>query len=806
MAEGVQIDFARLARELGLRVEQVIQTAALADDGNTVPFITRYRKEQTGHLDEEQIRAVLTQVQSERQLQERIETILRLIESQGKLTPDLAATIRQAASLKQLEDLYLPYKPRRQTRAQAARERGLEPLALQVLADLPVSQLQAAARQLVSPEKQLPTSEAVWQGVCDLLAEIISERADLRESIRRLAWKTGQIKTTVVDAQLEAATPFRDYFEHSEPAGKIPPHRILAFNRGEGAGVLRVHVVWDDDQARRAAEACLQLGRLRNQAFLRPVVADALDRLVHPSLEREIRRELTAKASAQAVSVFARNLRKLLLQPPVLGQSVLAIDPGFRTGCKLAILDATGRLLTQDLIYCTGSAEKLVATRLRLAELLREHACRLIAIGNGTACRETEELVAQTIAEHIPDARYLIVNEAGASIYSTSQVAREEFPELDATVRGTISIGRRVQDPLSELVKIEPQHIGVGMYQHDVDSGDLQTALDEVVESCVNLVGVDLNTASVPLLARISGLNPATARRIVDWRCQHGPFRSRAQLREVPGIGPAKFTQAAGFLKIRDGIEPLDATWIHPESYSLARKVLQRRPQVMASAAIPRSEEALPTPVELETLAQELQAGLPTLRDIVEALARPGRDPRSDLPGPLFRQDVLQLSDLVPGMELRGTVLNVVDFGAFIDVGLKDSGLVHISQMSTEFIRSPHEKVSVGDVLTVWVQAVDLQRRRVSLTMLPPGTPPGSRSTADRAVPKSPETPANSTLPVRSGGGQPSRGPSAPLSPPTAPSSPPGSNPSPPGSAPAKPTEPLRSFGQLKDLLGDKSS
>jgi uncharacterized protein len=356
------------------------------------------------------------------------------------------------------------------------------------------------------------------------------------------------------------------------------------------------------------------------------------------------------------------------------------------------------------------------------------------------------------------------------------------------------------------LVKIEPQHIGVGMYQHDVDSGDLQTALDEVVESCVNLVGVDLNTASVPLLARISGLNPATARRIVDWRCQHGPFRSRAQLREVPGIGPAKFTQAAGFLKIRDGIEPLDATWIHPESYSLARKVLQRRPQVMASAAIPRSEEALPTPVELETLAQELQAGLPTLRDIVEALARPGRDPRSDLPGPLFRQDVLQLSDLVPGMELRGTVLNVVDFGAFIDVGLKDSGLVHISQMSTEFIRSPHEKVSVGDVLTVWVQAVDLQRRRVSLTMLPPGTPPGSRSTADRAVPKSPETPANSTLPVRSGGGQPSRGPSAPLSPPTAPSSPPGSNPSPPGSAPAKPTEPLRSFGQLKDLLGDKSS
>ncbi|MFN9371804.1 MAG: Tex family protein [Planctomycetaceae bacterium] len=806
MAEGVQIDFPRLARELGLRVDQVIQTAALADEGNTVPFITRYRKEQTGHLDEEQIRAVLTRVQSERQLQERIETILRNIESQGKLTPDLAATIRQAASLKQLEDLYLPYKPRRQTRAQAARERGLEPLALQVLADLPVSQLQAAARQLVSPEKQLPTTDAVWQGVCDLLAEIISERADLRETIRRLAWKTGRIKSVVVDARQEAATPFRDYFDHSELVSKIPPHRILAFNRGEGAGVLRVHVVWDDDQARQAAENCLQLGRLRNQAFVRPVVADALDRLVHPSLEREIRRELTAKASAQAVSVFARNLRKLLLQPPVQGQSVLAIDPGFRTGCKVAILDATGRLLTQDLVYCTGAAEKLAATRARLAELLREHGCRLIAIGNGTACRETEELVAQTIAEHVPDARYLIVNEAGASIYSTSPVAREEFPELDATVRGTISIGRRVQDPLSELVKIEPQHIGVGMYQHDVDSGALQTALDEVVESCVNLVGVDLNTASVPLLARISGLNPATARRIVDWRCQHGPFRSRAQLREVPGIGPAKFTQAAGFLKIRDGIEPLDATWIHPESYTLARKVLQRCPQVMASATAPRTEEAMPTAVELEALAKDLQAGLPTLRDIVDSLSRPGRDPRSDLPGPLFRQDVLQLSDLVPGMELRGTVLNVVDFGAFIDVGLKDSGLVHISQMSTEFIRSPHEKVSVGDVITVWVQAVDLQRRRVSLTMLPPGTPPGSRSATDRAVLRSQEASADSAMPVKSGGVAPSRPSPSPIPPPAASSSLPSANPSPQGAPPSKPTDPLRSIGQLQDLLGDRNS
>lgn len=802
MSEGVQIDFHRLSRELGLRIDQVIQTVALADEGNTVPFITRYRKEQTGHLDEEQIRAVLSRVQSERQLHERMESILRLIESQGKLTTELAAAIRGATSLKQVEDLYLPYKPRRQTRAQAARERGLEPLAQQVLADVPLPQLQSEAGKLVSAEKQLPSVDAVWQGVRDLLAEVVSERADLRESIRRLAWKTGRIKSAVVDPQVEAATPFRDYFDHSEPVGKIPPHRILAFNRGEAAGVLRVHVVWDPDQARQAAEACLQLARLRNQTFLRPVVADALDRLVHPSLEREIRRELTAKASAQAVSVFARNLRKLLLQPPVLGQSVLAIDPGFRTGCKVAILDATGRLRGQDLIYCTGSAEKLAATRARLADLLREHGCRLIAIGNGTACRETEELVAQTIAEHIPDARYLIVNEAGASIYSTSQVAREEFPELDATVRGTISIGRRVQDPLSELVKIEPQHIGVGMYQHDVDSGDLQTALDEVVESCVNLVGVDLNTASVPLLARISGLNPATARRIVEWRSEHGPFQSRAQLRKVPGIGPAKFTQAAGFLKIRDGVEPLDATWIHPESYALARRVLERCPQLLNSGSVPSGGEAVLSEVALDPLAQELEAGVPTLRDIVDSLARPGRDPRADLPGPLFRQDVLQLSDLVPGMELRGTVLNVVDFGAFVDVGLKDSGLVHISQMATEFIRSPHEKVSVGDVVTVWVQSVDLDRRRVSLSMLPPGTPAGGRSATGSAAegsaspdggrikgPDSPTTVRPAQTPPRAAAANPAPAVSRPAA-----------------TTPPKPNDPLRSFGQLKDLLDDRGS
>jgi len=814
MAEGMQIDFNRLARELGLRTEQVVQTVALADDGNTVPFITRYRKEQTGHLDEEQIRKVLARVQSERQLHERIDSILRLIEGQGKLTPELAQVIRQADSLKQLEDLYLPYKPRRQTRAQAARERGLEPLSLQVFQDdVPIASLAGTAHSLVSAEKQLPDTEAVWQGVRDLLAEVISERAELREAIRRLGWKTGRITTSAPDPEAEAAAPFRDYFQHSEAVGKVPAHRILAFNRGESAGVLRVRLQWDESQAQQAAEANLELAKRRNQAFLRPVVADALDRLVQPSLEREIRRELTARASAQAVSVFACNLRKLLLQPPVPGQKVLAIDPGFRTGCKLAVLDTTGRLVIHDLVYCTGAAEKLSATRARLAALLREHDCRLIAIGNGTACRETEELVAATIAEHLPDARYLIVNEAGASIYSTSPVARDEFPDLDATVRGTISIGRRVQDPLSELVKIEPQHIGVGMYQHDLDAGDLQTALNDVVESCVNLVGVDLNTAGVPLLSRVSGLNQLTARRIVEYRAEHGPFQSRAQLRDVPGIGPAKFTQAAGFLKIRDGAEPLDATWIHPESYSLARKILKRCPQLLSTG--PASQEATTAvaTLSLETMATELEAGLATVQDIVESLSRPGRDPRSDLPGPLFRQDVLRLSDLTPGMELRGTVLNVVDFGAFVDVGLKDSGLVHISQMATGFIRSPHDRVAVGDVITVWVQSVDLDRKRVSLSMLAPGTVSGGRSNLETGQPSSSRqrsrpaagvgggVPAQGTAPDRTASnttGPKSKSPPASGS---ADSSPPASK----GDNARKPADSVHSFGQLKDLLEDRN-
>ena len=486
--------------ELGISAAQVENVVHLADEGNTVPFITRYRKERTGNLDEEQIRAVLTRVAALRQLAERAATILRLIESQGKLTPELREQIERADSLKRLEDLYLPYKPKKQTRASAARERGLEPLAEAIWnQSAELADLDSAAAAYVNPEQELPTAAEVLAGAADIVAERISEDAEVRAIARKLAWKGGRLASTATETAAEKGQAYRNYFDHSEPAAKVPPHRVLAFNRGESEGALRVRFEWDQPAVQAEIARHLRLDEHRFAEFLQGCVADAVDRLIHPSLEREVRRELTERAEAQAVSVFARNLRNLLLAPPLAGRRVLAIDPGFRTGCKVIALDENGNVLASDLIYCTGSSEKTAATRAKVAGLMQTHAVGLVAIGNGTACRETEELIAQTIAELVPDARYLIVNEAGASIYSTSAVAREEFPELDATVRGTISIGRRVQDPLSELVKIEPQHIGVGMYQHDENNKTLRESLDQVIESCVNYVGVELNTASSAL-------------------------------------------------------------------------------------------------------------------------------------------------------------------------------------------------------------------------------------------------------------------------------------------------------------------
>ncbi|MBS0202698.1 MAG: RNA-binding transcriptional accessory protein [Planctomycetes bacterium] len=718
-----RVDLARVAAELRLRLEQVTQTVQLLDEGNTVPFITRYRKERTGNLNEEQIRAIEERVQSLRQLAERAADILRLIDGQGKLTPELRTEIERANSLKRLEDLYLPFRPKRRSRATIARERGLEPLAESIWNQtLNDAGLKAAAEPLIRPDLELPDAESVLAGAADILAERISDDADLRERCRNIARLTGKLTSVGSKVADQTHPEFRDYFDYSEPISKMPPHRILALNRGEEQKALRVSFDWDGPQALWNAIEHLRIKDHACREFLTACATDALERFIRPALEREARRDLTEKAERHAITVFSQNLRQLLLQPPLRDQRVLAIDPGFRTGCKLAALDEFGSLLGIDIVSIVGSSDRKTEARSKLAAFLREHRCLVIAIGNGTACRETEELVSELIATECPEARYIIVNEAGASIYSTSTVAQQEFANLDATARGTVSIGRRLQDPLSELVKIEPQHIGVGMYQHDLNAKQLKEALDDVVESCVNFVGVDLNTASPSLLMHVSGFNQLIARRVVEYREKTGRFQSRKQLLDVPGVGPATFTQAAGFLKL-EGDEPLDNTWIHPESYEVARLLLARcnvTPDLLRPGAdrTPLREQL--STVEPPQLSKELAVGLPTLTDIIDALLRPGRDPRADLPPPLFRKGVLSLDHIEVGMELQGTILNVVDFGAFVDVGLKDSALVHISQLATHFVRSPLDVVAIGDVVTVWVLSVDRERKRVGLTMIPP--------------------------------------------------------------------------------------
>ncbi len=1026
MPETVTIDLRHVARGLGIPLRQVEAVVELLDDGNTVPFITRYRKDQTGGLDEEQIRQVQARLAKNRLLAERKQTILRSIESQGKLTEELAQQILAAGSTRRLEDLYLPFKPKKQTLATTARTRGLEPLAEEILrADPACANLDQRAADFVNPDKQVPTAADALLGAGHILAEVFSERPPLRHKIREILARSGKLVSSKVGAaskpaespapavpvpkepaapppsappadapaaprvgeptdekdpsspcaeqppseaesapgqpdavaeprdeaapalepsdagmvqsgsealapaeaplpdppeaeetanpggdrgsgegggelpsqpdseqahtetepasadsgtgqpekdpgsdaadqdqpvlaEPEARTPssgetvpgpsadtspetetgqtagvepsessaaaeapgvavqpagsepvaaaepgpppapaagedartaepaesrpppgasaavpeaparasgaktsdkparpkrkptkaelrrqkkeqkkkrveqrkekaFSDYFDFQEELKKIPPHRVLAINRGERAKVLRVRIESDHEAMHRVLdEECVAEDRPHAE-FLRGCARDALARLILPALERELRREMTEKAEAHAVEVFAKNLRNLLLQPPVRGRRVLAVDPGFKSGCKLAALDQFGNVLAHDVIYLVGRPERREEANGRVAALVDRFGLSVVAIGNGTACREAEDFFSEMIAGELKDrgVRYVIVNEAGASVYSTNRLGREEFPEYDASARGAISIGRRLQDPLSELVKIDPANIGVGLYQHDVKAKHLQASLDEVVESCVNYVGVDVNTASPSLLGHVSGLNQLTARRVFDHRMDHGPFRSRAQLKDVQGLGDATFVQAAGFLKISAGENPLDATWIHPESYEIAIKLLEKLdcpPENLlrkeAAADLPERIAAL----DLKALAGELGVGELTLKDILAQFVRPGRDPREDLPPPIFKQGVLKLEDLEPGMELSGTVLNVVDFGAFVDIGMHDSGLVHVSQLADRFVRDPHEVIAVGQIVKVWVVKVDKERRRVSLTMIPPGS------------------------------------------------------------------------------------
>ncbi len=725
----IAIDLGPLAQSLNLSLRQVESVVELLDLGNTIPFITRYRKDQTGGLDEEQIRQVEARLAKMRLLTERKQTILRSIESQGKLTSELAAEIEAADSTKQLEDLYLPFKPKKQTLATVARERGLEPLADEILAaDGACADLDARAADFVNADRGVASAADALLGVGHILAERLSERADLRQRLRKILVNTGKLVSTRGEGDEKLAQGFRDYFQFSEALARIPEHRVLAINRGEKAKALRVKIEADADAMQAAVDSMVCPSDHPHAEFLRGCGRDALARLVFPSLERELRRELTDWAEAHAVEVFARNLRNLLLQKPVRGRRILAIDPGFKSGCKLAALDEFGNLLDQGLIHLIGKPERKLEGRAKLVEMIKQHQLSLVAIGNGTACRESEELMSDILANELADAgvSYVIANEAGASVYSTSPLGREEFPEYDATLRGAISIGRRIQDPLSELVKIDPASIGVGMYQHDVKAKHLRTSLDAVVESCVNYVGVDLNTASPALLRYVSGLNQLTARRLYDFRAQHGPFRNREQLKDVPGFGEAAFVQSAGFLKIGGGDNPLDATWIHPESYPLAAKVLEQMGSTMADLADSQHAAEIADragKMDVGGLTSQLDAGEMLLKDIVAQLARPGRDPREDLPPPIFKKGVIKLDDLSPGMELCGTVLNVVDFGAFVDIGLHDTGLVHISQLANKFVRDPHEVVSVGDIVKVWVHEIDKTRRRVSLTMIAPGTP-----------------------------------------------------------------------------------
>ncbi|WP_165219918.1 Tex-like N-terminal domain-containing protein [Aquisphaera insulae] len=964
MDNPISVDLGRVAQDLQIRRVQVESVVQLLDEGNTVPFITRYRKERTGNLNEVVIHEIQVRVQRLRELAERKATILKAIEAQGKLNDELAAAIRAAENPKRLEDLYLPFKPKKRTKASDAREKGLEPLAARVWnRDETLSDLPAAAAEFVNAEKGLETPEKVLEGVGHILAEAISEMAAVRDAVRKVVWKTGKVVTSKGEVAEGQGLEYRDYFDYSEPLSQVPPHRVLAINRGDKEGPLKLRFEVSRPDLEAAFFHQLPLEGHPQAELFRGAAIDALDRLIMPSMEREVRRDLTEAAERHAVDVFARNLRSLLLQPPIPRQPVLAIDPGLRTGCKVAVLDPQGGLLDQTVIYPHPPQNRRSEAKIVLKDLVGKHGIGVVAIGNGTACRETEELIAEIIAEgtefsqqaesgalapapsevesagpqvqaeaapesspdatppaegppaaepqpngevvhppdpstvteaqptstdassslgdetlppivggapddepppheaeppapggegaahepvaegsltppHLPEPTepiqteavasmvseggpvaapapdeavpadqleqpatpppvaetpgegaspvepsappqgeptgtkpagegrrgkdhnrqrergqrsrppssppppqtppaphpadkilaqlaYVIVNEAGASVYSTSPVGREELPEFDATLRSAISIGRRLQDPLAELVKIEPQNIGVGLYQHDVNPKQLKETLDSVISSCVNFVGVDLNTASVPLLRHVSGLNSLTARRIVDRRNEKGRFSGREELIEVEGVGPASFTQAAGFLKILGGAHPLDRTWVHPESYEAATKLLAKfefTPDVVShKEKLPELHEKLRT-ADTAELSKELGVGELTLRDIIEALGRPERDPRDDLPKPIFKQGILKIEDLAAGMELKGTVLNVVDFGAFVDIGLKDSGLVHISQLANRYIKSPHDVVSVGDVVTVWVMSVDQERKRVSLTMVKPGT------------------------------------------------------------------------------------
>ena len=702
----------QIAAQLNIRSQQAAATIELLDQGNTLPFIARYRKEATGGLDEEQIRQVAGLLEKLRSMDERRQTILRSIEEQGLLTPELRQQLLEASTPTRLEDLYQPYKPKRRTRASVAREAGLGGLADLILQQVVTRE---SLEELTRPylNEKILDSEQAFAGARDIVAETISDHPDIRQAVREKALQWGSLHSQWTEDAQDPKQVYQLYYEFEARVDRLRPHQVLAINRGETEKVLHVKVTVPERDWSGAVFSVFRVDRRSPLAGqLNEAAADAADRLLLPAIERDVRRVLSERAEAHAISIFAENLRSLLSQPPLSGHVVLGIDPGFRTGSKVVVVDPTGKLLDTATIYPHEPQNRRAEALKILSGLVSHHHASLIAIGNGTASRETEGLVAELIRSGV-DVKYLIASEAGASVYSASPLARAELPDLDVSVRGSVSIARRVQDPLAELVKIDPKSIGVGLYQHDVDQKVLAGALGGVVESVVNTVGVDLNTASPALLTYTSGIGPKLAEKIVEYRDLNGPFKNRHELRKVPGLGPKAFEQSSGFLRIRDGENPLDASAIHPESYPVALKILERAglsPGDSPSTRKPALDKLLSS-LPAETLARQLDTGVPTLLDILEQLVRPGRDPRQDLPVPILRSDVLKMEDLLVGMQLKGTVRNVVDFGAFVDIGVKQDGLLHRSQIP------PGTKLKVGDVLDVEVQKIEIERGRIGLSL-----------------------------------------------------------------------------------------
>ena len=703
-----------IADELSIKLSQVDAAVKLIDEGNTIPFISRYRKEATGALNDEQLRNLYDRLTYLRNLDEKKATVLSSIEEQGLLTDELKAQINDAMTMVVLEDLYRPYRPKRRTKASIAKEKGLEGLANIILLQMTKKPLNEEAKAYLNPEKEVNTIEDAINGAKDIIAENISDDADYRMWIRKYTFNNGSIVSKAKDEKAESV--YEMYYDYSEAVKKVPGHRVLAINRGEAEKVLTVKISVDEEQIIKYLESKVIVNNNENTVpQLKEAITDAFSRLIFPSIEREIRNELTEKAEDSAINVFGKNLEQLLLQPPVSGHVVLGWDPAFRTGCKLAVIDATGKVLDTTVIYPTAPQNKVEESKKTVKALINKYGISLISLGNGTASRESEVIIADIIKETDSHVEYAIVNEAGASVYSASKLATEEFPNFDVGQRSAASIARRIQDPLAELVKIDPKSIGVGQYQHDMNQKKLSDALTGVVEDCVNKVGVDLNTASAALLEYISGINKTLAKNIVEYRETNGRFKNRKQLLKVPKLGPKAYEQCAGFLRILNGENPLDATSVHPESYEITNKLLDKLG--FSVSDIKTGLKLSDMIKDKKKLSSELSVGELTLSDILKELEKPGRDPREDSPKPALRSDVLSLEDLREGMILKGTIRNVIDFGAFVDIGVHQDGLVHISQICEQYIKHPLEKVSVGDIVEVKVLSIDMAKKRIALTM-----------------------------------------------------------------------------------------